>query len=351
MGGGFVTLYTLAYAGATLLLLAPLLVSLALKVNGLVGLERAPASLALVTGVGSLLAMVSNPLFGRLSDRTASSLGMRRPWMLIGLAGGSLGILTVALAPTIPVVLLGWCVAQVFFNALLAATVAVLPDQVPVQQRGAVSGILAVCLPAASVVGTFLVQRFDDNDLTMLLAPCVLGGLLVLLLAVRLDDRTLDPDDRPAWSWRELAGTFYVDPRRNPDFAWAFASRFMLVMAYAFLTTYQAYYLLAQVGISEDQVAHQIYVGTVVQSVALVVAATGQRQGVGPARPTQGVRLRRGDPLRRWLGRHRERPHPGATCSAWGSAASASGCTWPSTSLSSSTSCLIRLPPRRTSGS
>jgi hypothetical protein len=29
------------------------------------------------------------------------SLGMRRPWMLIGLVGGSLGILTVALAPSI----------------------------------------------------------------------------------------------------------------------------------------------------------------------------------------------------------------------------------------------------------
>jgi Na+/melibiose symporter-like transporter len=45
--------------------------------------------------------MVANPFFGRLSDRTASPLGMRRPWMVMGLAGGSLGILTVALAPGI----------------------------------------------------------------------------------------------------------------------------------------------------------------------------------------------------------------------------------------------------------
>ena len=33
---------------------------------------------------------------------------------------------------------------------------------------------------------------------------------------------------------------------RSPDFAWAFASRFMFVLAYAFLVTYQAYYLLAR---------------------------------------------------------------------------------------------------------
>ena len=56
--------------------------------------------------------------------------------MVIGLLGGSLGILVVALAPTVAVVLVGWCIAQLFFNALLAAMVAVLPDQVPTAQRG-----------------------------------------------------------------------------------------------------------------------------------------------------------------------------------------------------------------------
>ena len=30
---------------------------------------------------------------------------------------------------------------------------------------------------------------------------------------------------------RESLSTFYVDPRQNRDFSWAFASRFMLVMA------------------------------------------------------------------------------------------------------------------------
>jgi MFS family permease len=273
VGWGFVALYTLAYAGAALLFLAPLLVSLALKVNTLVGIEQAPGRLALVTSVGSLLAMVANPLFGRLSDRTTSPWGMRRPWLAAGLAAGSLGILTVALAPNIGFVLLGWCTAQVFFNAVLATLVAVLPDQVPTTQRGVVSGILAVCLPVASVAGTFLVQLFDQNELTMLLVPCAVGGFFVLLFAARLDDRRLDPDHRPPWSLRELASTFYVDPRRSPDFAWAFASRFLMVMGYAFLVTYQAYYLIEQLGSREEHVPHQIYLGTLTQSSALVAAA------------------------------------------------------------------------------
>ncbi|HET7517034.1 MAG TPA: MFS transporter, partial [Actinomycetes bacterium] len=128
VGWEFISLYTLAFISTSLLFLAPLLVTLALKVNSLVGIDQAPSSLAVVTGIGALLAMAANPFFGKLSDRTSSPLGMRRPWMVIGLVGGSLGILVVALAPSVPVVLVGWCVAQVLFNALLAALVAVLPD-------------------------------------------------------------------------------------------------------------------------------------------------------------------------------------------------------------------------------
>jgi MFS family permease len=220
-----------------------------------------------------LLSIVSNPLFGRLSDRTTSALGMRRPWMIVGLVGGAVGTLTVALAPSIAVVLVGWCIAQVFLNALLAAQAAILPDQVPTVQRGLVSGILGVCLPAASVTATYLIQAFEGRQLMMFLAPLLVGGVFVGIFTSSLRDRRLDPVDKPPWSLKQLVGTFYVSPRANPDFAWAFTSRFMLVMAYAFLVTYQAYFLIDEVGVLEGDVAHQIFVGTLAQSVVLIIAS------------------------------------------------------------------------------
>jgi len=273
VGWGFISLYTLAYMSTCLVFLAPALVTLALKVNSLVGIEQAPRSLALVTGIGALVAMFGNPFFGRMSDRTSSSWGMRRPWMFVGVVGGSLGILIVALAPDIPVVLVGWCTAQLLFNALLAAVVAVLPDQVPAAQRGQVSGVLGVCLPIAAVTGTFLVQLFTGHQLAMFMVPCAIGGFFILLFAVTLNDRRLTDSVRPPWTLRELLRTFYVAPRRSPDFAWAFASRFMFVLAYAFLATYQAYYLLDKIGSAEADVPHEIFLGTLVQSVVLVVAS------------------------------------------------------------------------------
>jgi MFS family permease len=273
VGWGFISLYALAFTSTSLLFLPPLLVTLPLKINSLVGIKEAPNSLALVAGVGAFVSMIANPFFGRMSDRTSSRLGMRRPWMVIGLVGGSVGILVLALAPNIPVVLLGWCMAQLFFNALLAAQVAVLPDQVQPAQRGLVSGVLGVCLPTAAVSGTFLVRLVSGNQLATFLVPCGIGGFFILLFAVVLRDRRLAKAARPLWSLGEFARTFYVAPRKSPDFAWVFVSRFMFILAYAFLATYQAYYLLDKIGSAKADVPQQIFLGTLTNSVVVIAAS------------------------------------------------------------------------------
>jgi MFS family permease len=130
-----------------------------------------------------------------------------------------------------------------------------------------------VCLPIASVSATFLVKLLAGNELAMLLVPSAIGGSFVLAFVATLNDRRLAVADKPAWSLREFASTFYVNPLRNPDFAWAFASRFMFVLAYAILVTYLAYYLLQKIGSSEADVPQQIFLGTLVQSVALIAAS------------------------------------------------------------------------------
>lgn len=301
VNAGFVTTYALAYMSVALMLIAPLLVTLALKIRSLVGVEQAPQSLALVTGVGGLLALFAGPVFGRMSDRTPARFGMRRPWMVGGLAGGVLGIAVVATAPSLVVVLIGWCLAQVSFNAMQAALVAILPDQVPVTQRGTVSGVLGITVPVAAVLGTFLVQLFEGHQAAMFLAPCVIGSCLVLLFVTTLHDRRLDRDAVRPWSLRDLVAAFHVDLRGTPDFAWAFSGRFLFICAYALLTTYQAYYLLDRVGSAESEVPAQVFLATLVQSIVMVVASlvggrmsdrTGRRKVfVAAAAATYGAAL------------------------------------------------------------
>ncbi len=133
--------------------------------------------------------------------------------------------------------------------------------------------MLGVSQPIGSVCGAFLVKLFTGSLLAMFLAPCAIGGFFVLLFAVTLNDRRLARADKPKWSLREFASTFYVNPRKNPDFSWAFASRFMFVMAYAFLVTYQAYYLLDKIGTAKADVPQQIFLGTLAQSAVIVAAS------------------------------------------------------------------------------
>jgi MFS family permease len=118
-----------------------------------------------------------------------------------------------------------------------------------------------------------LVQLFTGNQLAMFLVPCAIGGFFILLFAIRLQDRRLAKADKPPWSLREFASSFYVNPRKSPDFAWAFASRFVFVLAYAFVTTYQAYYLMDKIGSAEADVPQQIFLGTLAQSTVVIAAS------------------------------------------------------------------------------
>ena len=174
VGLGFIIAYAAAYFGSWIAILTPVVVTLALRVQQINPAGKA-ASLSLVLGVGAIFALLANPVFGKLSDRTRSRFGMRRPWLIAGVISGTLGLLVIAFAPNIPLVLVGWCLAQAGFNALLAVVVAILPDQVPEEQRGLVSGVLGMCLSLAIVAGAFLAQALVGSAFWMFMAECVNG--------------------------------------------------------------------------------------------------------------------------------------------------------------------------------
>jgi MFS family permease len=268
----FITAYALAYLGMWVALLTPVVVTLAVRVQQ-IDPDGKEGSLALVTGVGALLALVANPFFGHLSDRTTSRFGMRRPWLVGGALTGTLGLAVVSLAQDVPVLLIGWCIAQAGLNAVLAVLTALLPDQVPAEQRGRVSGLLGMAMAAATVLGTFLAQALQGSSFWMFMAPSLFGLVSALLLASVLRDRRLEPGDRPRYDAREFARGFWVNPVRNPDFGWAWLSRFLLFMGVATLLTYQAYYLTDRLHVPAAEVARLVFVATLVQT-GFVVAGS-----------------------------------------------------------------------------
>ena len=69
---------------------------------------------------------------------------------------------------------------------------------------------------------------------------------------------------------------------------WAFASRFLFVLAYALLVTYQAYYLLERLDSAEADVPRQIFLGTLAQATVLV--ARRRRRAAGSRTERVGAR-------------------------------------------------------------
>jgi MFS family permease len=273
VGKLFMLLYMLAMIGAYASILTPAIIGLSLKMFE-INPEHASQNLSLVVGIGAVFALIANPLFGRLSDRTASRFGMRRPWLIGGALAGLAALLVTANAQHLGVIVVAWSVAQLAYNAVLAAGLAVLADQVPVRQRGTVSGFLGISIGVGTLAGMFMASLFSSDLFWMFMAPGLAGGVFILLFALKLKDRRLARQDRPKFGFVVLLKSFWVNPVKHPNFGWAWISRFAVLMGIATLTTYQTYFLIQRLGVAPDDVAQRVFIAILVSTVLLVISST-----------------------------------------------------------------------------
>ena len=271
----FVLSYALAYTALWVALLTPVIVTLALKIQQLAP-ERTAQDISLVFCIGAVIALVSNPLFGSLSDRTASRFGRRRPWLIGGILGGLAALAIIGFAPNLTMVVMGWALAQLAFNATLAALVAVLPDQVPPERRGTVSGILGVCQPIGMIAGTYLVQALASSVLMALVVPGTIGVVGVLIFALTMKDPPVAALPRAAHS--SFVSTYLIRPHRYPDFAWAWISRVLFVVGSCTLQAYQPLYLMDRLGLAVGEIPRHIFFSTLIGCGVIVIgsAAAGR---------------------------------------------------------------------------
>ncbi|MGY1840583.1 MULTISPECIES: MFS transporter [unclassified Modestobacter] len=258
--------------GVYIALLTPVMLTMALKVQHLVGEERQASVLGTVLGVGALFALVCNPLVGRLSDRTTSRMGMRRPWIIGGAIGGFLGLLLVGTASSVWMLLVGWCIAQALLNGTLAAVNATLPDQVPEHRRGLASGLVGIGIPLAILTGSLIANLFS-SDVTRFVAPAALGLLLSFLFAALLKDKVRASKPTERFGPREFLGSFVFDPRKHPDFGWTWLSKFLVMFGYAGIATYLPYFLQSQFGLDESQVVATVLAASAASAVAMILSS------------------------------------------------------------------------------
>jgi MFS family permease len=144
--------------------------------------DFAPVTQAVIAVPGLIVALLANPFFGLLSDRTPGRFGRRRPYIVAGTAVNVVGLAMMALgpavltaghsgnslAPSIFILLAGLVVTQVSNNAAAAPFHALLPDLVSKEQRGIAAGIMGLAQLFGNIGGA-LVPRFFGFDPNALL--------------------------------------------------------------------------------------------------------------------------------------------------------------------------------------
>ena len=279
----------LASASALLAIMVVLSVLLPVQVAQ-VAPERSATNLAVVLPVGALGALLGNPLGGALSDRTTSRFGRRRPWIVIGALATSVGLLILAHSPALAGLALGWFLVQFFGNVLLAAYGAIIPDRVPVHQRGATQAILGLLSPLVMIAGAYYLGRVVDFRAGYYPVIAILIACNAFFVW-RYREPRLPPGSAPPFRLAAFLASFWISPRRQPDFAGAWLAWLFLWAGYALgtggflflyvqnVTGYAALYPghAVQEAMSQIQIA-QTAVGVPLMMLAAVLSDRLQRR-------------------------------------------------------------------------
>ncbi len=135
------------------------------QVFKMVGDARQGEALAFVLIPGAFVSLVANPLFGLLSDRTRGWLalwGRRRPYILFGTLVNVGGLIWMAASRDVISLAIAYVIVQFSNNAATAPFHALLPDIVPQEQRGLVSGVMGLLATLGTIAGVIVAGLFID---------------------------------------------------------------------------------------------------------------------------------------------------------------------------------------------
>ena len=253
-------------------LLGPAIIGIGVKVQSIVPDDQKTSALGIVAGFGALFAVIGNVLFGRLSDRTTARWGRRRPWIVAGTVVMTIAFLIMALSTTVPILAAGWCLAQLGANATLAPFIATISDQVPKFQRGSVSALLGMAQNIGILGGAYVAQLFADQMVILFVGPSILAIGAMVMFAFILPDQHLKVRP-PSMTVGEWITTFWLNPLKYPDFAFAWWSRFLITLATFMFTTFRLFYLQDNLGVSEADAPAAVTLGVLVYTIALVLSA------------------------------------------------------------------------------
>jgi MFS family permease len=209
----------------------------------LVGREHEGVAASLLKGIGTVMAVVWQPIVGGVSDRAVTPWGRRRPFIAAGTAGDLLFLTGIALAGNYWVLVLFYFLLQFASNTAQAPYQGLLPDVVPQMQRGEASGYYGVANLVGIASGTIgaglLLSHFGRGAAIASIGVVLLTTMLATVLVVPDRATAVEAQYR---SLRELLFTTFGVPLRHRAFLWLMASRLLIFMGFGGLQNFAFFY-------------------------------------------------------------------------------------------------------------
>ncbi|MDQ1573197.1 MAG: hypothetical protein QOH44_756, partial [Actinomycetota bacterium] len=181
-----------------------------------------------ISGIAGLCALITYPLTGALSDRTTSQFGRRRPWIVAGTLVFAISLIVLSLQTSIGGVGVFWSTSIIGFCMMTAAVTATISDQVPVNQRGFVSGWISAPQAIGTILGLLLVVLLSLSQFVGYTLVAVLLVVLAIPFILTVPDQPLRNDQRPHGNLGTILQGFWINPIKHPDFGWTLLGRILV---------------------------------------------------------------------------------------------------------------------------
>ncbi|MDQ6741289.1 MAG: MFS transporter [Candidatus Dormibacteraeota bacterium] len=213
-------------------------------VQQLVGSHDKGKALSLLEGIGTLMAVVWQPMMGAVSDRSRSRFGRRRPFIVGGTLGDVIFLTGLALSGSYWLLVIFYFLLQTASNTAQGPYQGMIPDVVPEEQRGTASGYYGL----ANLLGLLFGTVVAGLILSHAGRPAAVGSIIALLLVTMVLTIVFVPDRTRATmdsfsSPLQVVWTTFSAPLAYPSFMWLMASRLLILMGIVGIQSFTFFYV------------------------------------------------------------------------------------------------------------
>eukprot|EP00943_MAST-04B_sp_MAST-4B-sp1_P009909 g9909.t1 len=225
-----------------------LVVAIPYQIEQMVGEAKKGSALGFVVAIGGFNSVVIPPIAGYLSDRTNTPYGRRKPYIVIGTIICSLLVTVLPACETVGAYAFVWFFLQTSSNFGSSAFLGLLPDIVPQDELGNVSGILAACTAVGQLIGAGIGSELKKIGLQNAHIALAFTHVVFMLVTVCSTKESINETDngKPGDDFGTInagghdnktcikkVSDFMKDvirPFKSNDFRWVYITRWLIQM-------------------------------------------------------------------------------------------------------------------------